>query len=430
MPFKRDRDDYAQHHPKSSRSSSSSTTTPPQFTWLERLWIVVVSLSYVLGYCIQISIIAERFSLEEPPSNRYLYVIFFLLPHLTAGLKNLQYHYRESSEEEDEDSSMGWIINIIFLPFSPMIRMVRAFRYGVGEKNDPDDGIRFVDEMVTAGVLRLFEVFLGDGPTLTLLMRDDVWGRSDDWSVQIMGPSNLIRCGPACQFDMQKPIGFWTIFRMLFLLSKMAQCVTFYLVIVKRLQRLEHHEYYRHLKSPNARQGRLNIFATLLLYFAHFFFIGSRIMGYSMVSFTWGAWIYLIIGGHWLLNTAWHLITVLKSEGLKPSRSVSSLIMGGIWLITLTNEQGGRQLGRFIIYYSLAFAESAICGWLWHTAMNGSGDFFAVKAPFATLVVFMIAVVAHLLYYTLCHPGSPSLSSRGFLCCSGNRWDPIDEDGP
>lgn len=46
---------------------------------------------------------------------------------------------------------------------------------------------RFVDEMVTAGVLRLFEVFLGDGPTLTLLVRDDVWGRSEDWRQQIMG---------------------------------------------------------------------------------------------------------------------------------------------------------------------------------------------------------------------------------------------------
>lgn len=60
-------------------------------------------------------------------------------------------------------------------------------------------------------------------------------------------------------------------------------------------------------------------------------------------------------------------------------RSVSSLVMGGVWLMALTNEQGGRQLGRFILYYSLAFSESAICGFLWNTAMAGSGDFFAVK---------------------------------------------------
>lgn len=46
---------------------------------------------------------------------------------------------------------------------------------------------RFLDEMVTIGVLRLFEVFLGDGPTLVMLARDDVWGRSDDWDVQVNG---------------------------------------------------------------------------------------------------------------------------------------------------------------------------------------------------------------------------------------------------
>ena len=60
-------------------------------------------------------------------------------------------------------------------------------------------------------------------------------------------------------------------------------------------------------------------------------------------------------------------------------RSMSSLVMGGVWLIALTNEQGGRQLGRFILYYSLAFAESAICGFLWNLGMAGSGDFFAAK---------------------------------------------------
>lgn len=58
---------------------------------------------------------------------------------------------------------------------------------------------RFVDEMVTAGVLRLFEVFLGDGPTLTLLMRDDVWGRSEDWRMQIMGECATLLF--LCQLD-------------------------------------------------------------------------------------------------------------------------------------------------------------------------------------------------------------------------------------
>lgn len=169
--------------------------------------------------------------------------------------------------------------------------------------------------------------------------------------------------------------------------------------------------------------------------------------------------------------------------------------------MALTNEQGGRQLGRFILYYSLACAESVICGAMWYGGMAGSGDYFEAKvsgddgdafvpkgiflfslsyffncccplqcissfimticflfclhhlplllilsmhftwlsslatqhlslpqAPWALLTVFMFAVVAHIIYYAICHPGSPSITSRGLLCCSGNRWDPIDED--
>nr|XP_027206566.1 uncharacterized protein LOC113800042 [Penaeus vannamei] len=180
---------------------------------------------------------------------------------------------------------------------------------------------------------------------------------------------------------------FWTVFRMFFLVSKMAQGVTSYLVAVKRFQRLQYPEHYEHLRGRHSRQGRLNIVATFLLYFANFFFIGSRVMGYSMVSYTWGPWVYLILGGHWLINSAWHLITILNTHGITAARSVSSLVMGGVWLFVITNEQGGRQLGRFIpVLISWPFFETAVCSFLWNVAMAGSGDFFAFKG-FTTLNV-------------------------------------------
>ncbi|XP_042218414.1 uncharacterized protein LOC121863731 [Homarus americanus] len=333
MPYRREGDDYVHHQPKSGNgramqpsraSSSTETSMPPQYTWLEGLWMAIVSISYLLGYGIQISIIVEKYSLgDDRPPNCGLYIFFFLVPHIMAGLKNLQYHYREAMEEDGEDSSLGWIINIVFLPFSPLIRFVRAWRFGMGEKDNWEDGIRYVDEMVTVGVLRLFEVFLGDGPTLCLLLRDDVWGRSTDWSETINGPQNQVRCGPQCSLQPQNPIQFWTVFRMIFLLSKMAQCVTFYIVIVKRLQRLQHPEHFRNQRNASSRQGRVNLFATLILYIAHFFFIGSRVIGYSMVDTAWGGWVYLIVGAHWLLNTAWHLITLLNSNGITAARYVS-----------------------------------------------------------------------------------------------------------
>lgn len=76
--------------PPSGRASSSSTGPSPQFTWLEGVWMVVVAISYLMGYAVQISIVVERYSLEEPPTNRGLYIVFLLLPHIIAGLKNLQ----------------------------------------------------------------------------------------------------------------------------------------------------------------------------------------------------------------------------------------------------------------------------------------------------------------------------------------------------
>ncbi|XP_042865778.1 uncharacterized protein LOC122249178 [Penaeus japonicus] len=424
MPSKRESEDYTHYMPQSSRRDQHR-----QFTWLEALLLIILCLSYLLGYAIQISIIAEKYSLEDPPKNRGLYLLFFFLPHLSAGLKNLQYHFRESKEEESEDSLLGWIINFVFLPVSPLVRLVRAWRFGMAEKNDREQGLRFVDELLTAAVLRLFDVLLGDAPTLSLLLRDDVWSRSSDWKDFAGGQKEYLRCAPACvRKEVESNLDFWTVFRMFFLVSKMAQGVTSYLVAMKRFQRLQYPEYYQHLRGRHSRQGRLNIFATFLLYFANFFFIGSRIMGYSMVSYTWGPWVYLILGGHWLINSAWHLITILNTHGITAARSVSSLVMGGVWLFAITNEQGGRQLGRLIMYYLLAFFETAVCGFLWNISMAGSGDFFAFKASWALLAVFMVSILLQLVYYSLCHPGSPSVSFRGLLCCSGDRRDPLPDE--
>ena len=45
--------------------------------------------SYIVGWGITISIIIEKYGEEEPPTNVHLYVIFLVLPHLLAGMKNL-----------------------------------------------------------------------------------------------------------------------------------------------------------------------------------------------------------------------------------------------------------------------------------------------------------------------------------------------------
>lgn len=417
-------EDYTHYTPRLPRRDQHR-----QFTWLEGLLLAVLTVSYLLGYGIQISIIVEKYSLEEPPKNRGLYLLFFFLPHLAAGLKNLQYHIRDSREEDDENTVIGWVVHVVFLPVSPLIRLVRAGMFGMAEKDNRENGLRFVDELLTAAVLRLFDVLLGDAPTLSLLLRDDVWARSGEWKDLAGGQQGYLKCAPTCtREELDITMDFWTVFRMFFLVSKMAQGVTSYLVAVKRFQRLQYPEHYEHLRGRHSRQGRLNIVATFLLYFANFFFIGSRVMGYSMVSYTWGPWVYLILGGHWLINSAWHLITILNTHGITAARSVSSLVMGGVWLFVITNEQGGRQLGRFILYYLLAFFETAVCSFLWNVAMAGSGDFFAFKASWALLGVFMMAVLFLLVYYSLCHPGSPAISSRGLLCCSGDRRDPLPDE--
>nr|XP_027206560.1 uncharacterized protein LOC113800038 [Penaeus vannamei] len=122
-------EDYTHYTPRLPRRDQHR-----QFTWLEGLLLAVLTVSYLLGYGIQISIIVEKYSLEEPPKNRGLYLLFFFLPHLAAGLKNLQYHIRDSPRRRRRNSVIGWVVHVVFLRSAPhQTRPSRNVRNG-GER--------------------------------------------------------------------------------------------------------------------------------------------------------------------------------------------------------------------------------------------------------------------------------------------------------
>ena len=53
--------------------------------------------------------------------------------------------------------------------------------------------------------------------------------------------------------------------------------------------------------------------------------------------------------------------------------------MGGVWLFGLTNENGGPQIGRIIMYHAFSAVETATCSYIWVYMMKDSGEFFEIK---------------------------------------------------
>lgn len=75
---------------------------------------------------------------------------------------------------------------------------------------------------------------------------------------------------------------------------------------------------------------------------------------------------------------------------------------------------------KWEIYGAYIFVCTCVCAYL--------NRIFSSQAPWALLTVYLMALVLHIVYYTLCHPGKPEVTKRGLLCCSGNRRDPLDSD--
>ena len=88
---------------------------------------------------------------------------------------------------------------------------------------------------------------------------------------------------------------------------------------------------------------------------------------------------YASLANYTFIVICYSSIFIFLFKFLQMERSVSSFVMGAVWLIALTNEEGGKQLGRFILYYGISIGESLIIAFLWSGVMNGSGDYFAYR---------------------------------------------------
>lgn len=389
-----------------------------QFTWMEILFLPLMVFSYVAGYVVSVVVVVQKLVYEQPPATeRYLYPVLLVVAHLTAGIINLKFHWREVKQGS---ARPRWLLFVILLPLSPLIRYYRAVKMGLGERKDPEKGIRFLDECVRAGLLRLCDSLCCDVPFLVMLLRDDVWTSPQDW--MRLGDGGLTLPPPP-------PNMRWKIFRLLFLLSKVAQTLAFCSVMLKRQQHVLQPTRYRHLASPAARQGRLNIFATLLVFASHLAFTASRVLGYSLAAAEWGAWVLTVVAARWLAHVAWHALSTHKSSSARQRPGVSCLV-GAVWLLGLTNPNGEHQLGRFVLFASFAVIESLTCGALWTFSATALDSPFHQKALLLLSVTLILWLLFHTIHYSFCHPSEPRPSRKAFTCCEMQAEDGQPEGAP
>ncbi|KAF2365188.1 XK-related protein [Trinorchestia longiramus] len=349
-----------------------------QFTWMEMLFLPLMFFSYTAGYAVSIIIAVQKATIEPPTDHRLLYSSLFVLAHFAAGILNINLYGR-------------------------------AVRFGMREKKDHTQGIKFLDECTKAGLLRLCDSLVCDLPFLVLLLWDDLWTRADDWISYFGGDPSL---------PPPPPLMRWKIFRFLFILSKVAQTFSFCSVMLKRQYHHRHQDKYSHIQCAVARQGRLNFFATLLLFGGQLAFTASRTVGYSMAVTGCGIWLLAVVAVRWLANAVWHSSSV---RAPKTTSLVNSLLVGSVWLLGLTNPDGEPQLGRFLLYACLACVESVVCVLIWAQAPIGPP--FHDKAPWVLLTTLLLWLTLHCIRYAFCHA---SISHTHTSCCSASTEDFTD----
>lgn len=190
--------------------------------------------------------------------------------------------------------------------------------------------------------------------------------------------------------------------------------VAWVLVGFQRALRLSHYPD----RAPLTRPGMAAQFAWRL------FTTAARVLAFVMFASHFKAFLFAIVGGHWMLMLACMCLqhtdycTLQSSSGKKhPSCFLEMLfrmMAAFIHIFCFFNLIGGHTRLRALVFYTLIYIENAIMIVAWY--IGGSTQFeqtwYVVPVFVMVFVGFLCGILFMFIYYVYCHPNKHSTNPR------------------
>ncbi|XP_063218078.1 XK-related protein 7-like isoform X2 [Bacillus rossius redtenbacheri] len=173
--------------------------------------------------------------------------------------------------------------------------------------------------------------------------------------------------------------------------------------------------YHRSIRFVQKDKDNISWPGTVMQFLWHFPITVSRILSISAIASVCPYWMAGAVVVHWLVMSAW--ISVLDRTQFcvstrgdpwrqKVGETLFSFVLGLVYVFTYLTPGEGRTRNRFLVFYSLCFAENMAAVGTW-AALAGDetrGRWFFLPLTCGAAVSYVLGVCFMLVYYRFFHP--------------------------
>ncbi|CAG9860072.1 unnamed protein product [Phyllotreta striolata] len=175
--------------------------------------------------------------------------------------------------------------------------------------------------------------------------------------------------------------------------------------------------YQRLLRVALKTKNNISWSGTIVQFMWHFLVTVSRILCISVIASIYPTETILIIIGHWFIMTLWLACTSDKNNFCDHNSLYDFLfycILGAVYIFTHVVLVEGPTCCKYLIFYSVLFAENTIANVVWTVTVNDEVKTKVYYLPIVLLNVipFIFGIFFMLLYYRVFHPSLSTGYSR------------------
>ena len=180
--------------------------------------------------------------------------------------------------------------------------------------------------------------------------------------------------------------------------------------------------YHKALRLSLQDKANMTWTGVALQFFWRFFTIGARILAMALFASHVSPWVFAAaVCIHWIVMLIWCFTKSTNFCVHRWQEPLFNMVMAVVYIFSFLNLLEGHTRLRYLIFYSVVYAENLGMIMLWYAMEGTNMKWFHTAAMVAILLGFFVGICLQVIYYRFFHPNRyppfSSIQEKQIFCC-------------
>ena len=164
--------------------------------------------------------------------------------------------------------------------------------------------------------------------------------------------------------------------------------------------------YQRALRASLDDKAKLGYVQLALMFTWRLFTVGTRVIALALFASCFDWRMFVIVGVHWAIMLLWILVQKTKFCQTRVEELFFNIIAAVINIFDFFNLIEGHTRLRYVIYYSIVYAENCMMMVLYYSVVSTTSHWYVPMSMITVLGLFFVGILIQLVYYVHFHPNN------------------------